>query len=128
MHAFIRNWLPVIGYCALIFVLSSFPSYKQLPSFKFSDKLLHFIAYGILAVLFCRAFNSTQRWRDRSGLLFLLSVVATTAYGLSDEWHQSFVPGRRSDAADVVADFAGSLTGSCLYLKYLHLRLRSHTP
>ena len=117
MGHFISNWLPVIGYCMLIFALSSFPSVEQLPEFKASDKLLHIIAYGILAALFCRAFSSTDRWRNRRGIIFLFSVALTTAYGLSDEWHQSFVAGRNAEAADVVADFIGSLIGSRLYLR-----------
>ena len=128
MHSFISNWLPVIGYCALIFVQSSVSTVEQMPPFPYSDKLLHFIAYGIMAALFCRAFNSTERWRRRSGHLFLLSVIATTLYGLSDEWHQSFVPGRAATAGDALADFAGSLAGTWLYLRYLSQRLRSHTP
>ena len=99
-----------------------------MPRFPISDKLLHFIAYGIMAVLFCRAFNNTERWHQRRALLFLLSVMATTLYGLSDEWHQSFVPGRNAGAGDALADFAGSLVGSWFYLHYLRLRLRSESP
>lgn len=128
MHLFIRNWLPVIGFCILIFVQSSFPTSDHLPTINLSDKVLHFSAYAILAVLFCRAFNGMARLRNRWRLLFLISVMATTAYGLSDELHQSFVPGRNADAGDAVADFAGSLAGSWFYLHCLYVRLRSHTP
>ncbi len=128
MYSFIRNWLPVIGFCALIFLQSSLPTVEQVPKFPFSDKLLHFIAYGIMAALFCRAFNSTERCRQRRGLLFLLSVMATTLYGLSDEWHQSFVPGRDATVGDALANFVGSLAGSWLYVRYLSQRMRSHTP
>lgn len=125
MHPFIRNWLPVIGYCTLIFVQSSFPSYEHLPTFKFSDKLLHAAAYALLAALFCRAFNNSDRWHRRWGAVFVLSVAATTAYGLSDEWHQSFVAGRSAEAGDVAADLAGSLIGSWLYLQCFGVRKRS---
>ncbi len=128
MQAFIRNWLPVIGYCTLIFVQSSFPTYDQLPSFEFSDKLLHFIAYGIMALLFCRAFSATARWRRRKGMLFVLGVLAATVFGLTDEWHQAFVPGRSAELADAAADFAGSLAGSWIYIQCLHRKLGSHTP
>ncbi len=128
MYSFISNWLPVIGYCALIFLQSSVPTVAQMPRFPFSDKLLHFIAYGIMAALFCRAFSSHDRLRRRRGLLFLFSVIVTTLYGVSDEWHQSYVPGRDATAGDALADFAGSLTGSWLYLRYLSQGLRSHTP
>ena len=128
MRRFIYSWLPVIGFCTLIFVQSSFPSPEQLPTFKFSDKLLHMTAYAVLAILFCRAFNGANRWRNRRRVLFLFSVAATTAYGLSDEWHQSFVPGRNAEIGDAVADFAGSLIGSWIYLCYLQVRLRSDSP
>jgi VanZ family protein len=122
---FIQFWLPVIGYCTLIFVQSSFPTPPQLPSFAFSDKLLHLGGYGLLALLFCRAFNSCERWRNRWFVLFLLAVVAATVYGVSDEWHQSFVPGRCSDVADAAADFAGSMIGSGCFLYYRRWRLKS---
>lgn len=124
MNGFVRYWLPLVGYCTIIFVQSSFPTPEQLPSFKFSDKVQHIIAYAILGILFCRAFNTVHWWRHRWGLLFLFGVVATTAYGLSDEWHQSFVKGRNADAADVIADFVGGLIGCWLYVMCVHLCLR----
>ncbi|MEJ2154974.1 MAG: VanZ family protein [Desulfobacteraceae bacterium] len=119
--------MPAIGFCILIFVQSAFPSPEQLPSFQYSDKLLHLTAYAILAFLFCRAFNSTGRWRNRRRMVFLFGVVAATLYGMSDEWHQSFVPGRFAEIGDAMADFAGSLVGSWIYLHYLSRRSRSHT-
>ena len=128
MHRFIMNWLPVIGLCILIFAQSSFPSPEQLPRFRYSDKVLHVMAYAVLAFLFSRALNSMRRWRNRPGMLFLFGVAAATFYGLSDEWHQSFVPGRNADFGDVAADFAGALVGSWFYLHYLSRRLRSQKP
>jgi VanZ family protein len=128
MRKFIRFWLPVVGYCILIFVQSSYPSPPQLPRFEFSDKLLHLAGYGLLAFLFCRAFNSSERWRNRRVVLFMLAVVATTVYGASDEWHQSFVAGRSCELADAVADFAGSVIGSACFLHWRHWRLKYRTP
>ncbi len=58
----------------------------------------------------------------------MIAVVATTVYGVSDEWHQSFVAGRNADVADVVADLAGSVIGSGCFLYYLRWRLQSHKP
>lgn len=118
----------MIGYCILIFVQSSFPTPPQVPSFRFSDKLLHLVGYGLLALLFCRAFNSSERWRNRRVALFILTVVSTTVYGVSDEWHQYFVPGRCSEVADVAADFVGSVIGSGCFLYYLRWRLKSDLP
>ena len=44
-----------------------------------------------------------------------LSVVSASLYGISDEIHQSFVPFREAEVADVVADMIGALCGVCLY-------------
>ncbi len=128
MRQFFVNWMPAIGFCILIFVQSAFPSPEQLPSFQYSDKLLHVAAYAILAFLFSRAFNSTSRWRNRRRMVFLFGVVAATLYGMSDEWHQSFVPGRFAEFGDAMADFIGSLVGSWIYLHYMSRRPRSQTP
>ena len=46
-----------------------------------------------------------------SSLLWLLisSLIFSSLYGLSDEWHQYYVPGRMSDVADWVADTLGAV-------------------
>ena len=84
------RWLVVIGWMALIFFLSSQP---QLPSppdpladliFK---KGAHFTVYAVLAVLWLRALPPV-RW------VWPLAWALTVLYAASDEWHQSFVPGR----------------------------------
>jgi VanZ family protein len=121
-HRLIRYWLPVMALCIAIFVQSSLPSPEQLPTFAFSDKLLHLAAYGVLSVLICRAFNTIDRWHRRWALLFLMGVVGATLYGLSDEWHQSFVAARSAEAADLLADFAGSVLGAGGYLRVLWRR------
>jgi VanZ family protein len=48
--------------------------------------------------------------------LFLLAVIFGTLYGISDEFHQSFVPGRDVSGFDVFIDFLGSAIGSRVYL------------
>jgi VanZ family protein len=44
-----------------------------------------------------------------------LAAAITIVYGVTDEFHQSFVPGRSADAYDLAADAAGALagTGAC---------------
>lgn len=115
--------MPIIIYCGIIFFQSSFPSPEQVPRFPFADKIMHFVAYGILGVLICRAAFNLNGLRGRWMLVFLIGVLGSTLYGLSDEWHQSFVPGRSCDAADVMADFVGAIVGSGCYLK-----LKSNRP
>lgn len=112
----------------VIFVQSAYPSPDSLPRFAYADKVLHFLGYGLLGALFCRAFNSLPRWRHRWDALFFIGVVAATLYGASDEWHQSFVSARTGDIGDVLADFLGSMAGSWIYLKFLRLRLKNPMP
>jgi len=62
-------------------------------------------AYGILGLLFLL---SLKQWRKRlSWKTVWLITLATTLYGLSDEFHQSFVPGRYPSLGDIVADGVG---------------------
>jgi VanZ family protein len=117
MVKLIYHWGPVVAYCAAIFVQSSFPTHEQLPSFAFSDKLLHVIAYAILGALVCRGAKTINGWRHRRGVLLFIGTCAAALYGLSDEWHQSFVVGRSAEWADALADFVGSLVGSWLYVR-----------
>ncbi len=115
-HTFVRYWLPVIVLCAVIFVQSHFPTPETLPRWPFGDKFLHAGVYGLLGALFCRAFNSLSLLHRRALWLFACSVLAATLYGLSDEYHQSFVSARTAESADLLADMAGSVLGSWAYL------------
>jgi VanZ family protein len=79
---------------------------RVLPSFHGADKVLHAGWFLILALLAWRAGRSAEGWsRGRTAIVLL---VAATAWGALDEWHQSFVPGRDVEAADIAADVAGA--------------------
>jgi VanZ family protein len=110
----VAAWLPAVGYCVILFVQSSFASPKLLPTFPGMDKLLHFGAYGVLGLLFMRAFRITT---SRIGVpqIMLYSLLLTTAYGISDEVHQSFVIARTADVMDALADALGGGCGIFLY-------------
>ncbi len=112
-----RYWLPVILYCGAIFLQSSFPVPAGLPSLPHLDKAVHAVIYGGLAVLFCRALRRRPAFRDRMGKVGWLSFGATVLYGLSDELHQSLVPGRSAEAFDLLADAAGALVGIWLFAR-----------
>ncbi len=88
---------------------------------RVDDKIGHFAAYGLLASLVCRALGGG--WRGA-----LIALVAASAYGASDEWHQSFVPGRNSDVADWVADTLGAALAVVLYAGFAPYRRLLETP
>lgn len=114
LKRFALYWLPLILYCLFIYIQSDHPSPEQIPIFPYVDKVLHVTAYGILGILFYRAYQ-TLMVKDNIKILMLLSVVSTSLYGISDEIHQSFVPFREAEVADVIADMIGALSGVCLY-------------
>src|SRR5215813_12155792 len=82
-----RAWLPVAAYMALIFYFSSLshPD-EKLPTFLFetlSDKLLHAIEYAVLAVLCYRAFRrAAGSWSTEYAVLF--AIITTSFYGATD--------------------------------------------
>ena len=125
MKMFTRYWLPVCVLCAAIFIQSSFAVpdvgidpllWGWLPV----DKLAHGIIYAALSALVCRAvFNA---WRPRVWQKLPLAAIGITAavvFGLSDEWHQSFVAARSADALDLAADAVGAIVGALLYLHFV---------
>ena len=72
-----------------------------------ADKYGHFLVYGLLATLLCRLGHG---WRAAGWAL-----VAASAYGASDEWHQFFVPDRSCDVFDWLADTTGAALAVGLY-------------
>lgn len=112
--------LPVLIYCAAIFVQSSFPASKTITEIFSSDKLLHMAGYALLGALFLRAL-STFPIKNKGSLLFL-SILCAALYGVTDEVHQYFVPSRNADIWDVLADTIGSFLGVTTY--YLMGRVR----
>ena len=117
-----KYWAPPLLYMALIFAVSSMKQ-PPLPMPKFEwltiDKLYHFIEYAILGGLLARAFVKAKPSVVPSQLIWGLAAVLSILYGASDEWHQTFVPGRLATLADWVADVLGSIAGVvAIYLYY----------
>ena len=110
----VRYWLPPFLYAAFIFFLSSIPGKKYLYAFSSADKLLHLVEYAILGYLIARAFGYNSSGRKR---LFIRSFAVCLLYGLSDEFHQWFVPYRVVSSMDMLANVTGSLLGIGVYIK-----------
>ena len=92
---------------ALIFFLSEMPGTAVPGRFGW---LGHLFMYAVLATLYFAALD--PRLRDpRSAAL---AVVLASAYGVTDEIHQLFTPGRSSDPADWAIDTLGALVAAGL--------------
>lgn len=92
-------------YCSLIFWLSSQTSLPTPMLFMHQDKLAHLGAYFIMGILAWRFFKD---YFDTPKTIILLSLCFCSLYGVSDEWHQSYVPGRDADVFDWFADTLGA--------------------
>lgn len=99
-------WAPVVFLMASIFVASSIPDLGGLPG-GMSDTSGHGLGYALLGAALLRALArgrlSGVTWPRAAA-----AVALATLYGASDEFHQSFVPGRSPDGLDVLADFLGA--------------------
>lgn len=105
------RWLPSFGWMGVIFYLSARTGNELQGMFPFFDSFNfgHLVAYFILAVLFYWALFPFQRkwkWDIR-----IIAIILCFLYGLTDEWHQSFVPGRMPDVRDIVNDVIGAAIG-----------------
>jgi VanZ family protein len=76
-----------------------------------SDHSGHALGYFILAVLVIRGL-ADARWAGVTWLRAGGGIVLSTLYGLTDEFHQMFVPGRTPAWDDVAADAGGAVLGA----------------
>jgi VanZ family protein len=101
-----KLWIPVVGYMAVIFALSSIPNPPAMAQAP-SDKALHFLLYGGLGALVVRGlaggFGKPVTIRSA-----VVAVAVSALYGATDEIHQHFVPPRQMEAMDLAADSIGA--------------------
>ena len=110
------RWVLPIAWMGLIYLVSAQPSLPSAPSALW-DVLLkkgaHMVEYAILVLLVWQAMG--YRW---TGVAWVVAV----AYAASDEFHQTFVPGRNGTPVDVLVDAAGATAAA------IALWLRSRQP
>ena len=98
-------WLPVVAWAALIFTLSSLPNLSTAEG-VLGDVLssgAHAVEYAIFGVLLLRALDAR-----------VVAFAAGIGYAITDEIHQSFVPGRQASVIDLAVDAIGLLVGIVL--------------
>ena len=105
-------WAPSIGFMAAVWFLSDAISLET-PELL-SDKILHFLAYGLFCVVNLRAFHGGFRkpvlWAT------VAALVLTVGFGALDEWRQHGVSFRDASWGDWVADLAGGVVAWLLLL------------
>jgi VanZ family protein len=110
-------YAPLILYWIILFTATTLPG-KDLPDLGISDKIEHFGAFFILAVLL----NLALIYQRKSYFLFknasIATIVITLSYGAIDEIHQLFISGRSADIRDWLADSTGVIVG-ILFLNLL---------
>lgn len=80
----------------------------------FTDKLAHFAVFGIMGWVLTRGMILSNMKHP-----ILISVLIGFIFAITDEWHQSFVPGRDADVVDVVADLFGLIVFANLYKLFI---------
>ncbi len=99
----------VLACMITIFALSHVPG-KSLPSGTgLLAPVAHFCEYLILASLCAVALTGG---RLKTWQVIVLAIVIASAYGATDEFHQSFIPGRTPDPFDWAIDTLGATTGA----------------
>ena len=104
-----RDFVPLIFWLTLIFVLSSQPAlidFEGETQRHFFYKPAHIVAYALLAWFWWRALTP---YRQVTWQVLSLTLVLTILYGISDEIHQLYVPGRSGMVSDVLFDSSGAL-------------------
>jgi VanZ family protein len=147
LRAFLKYWLPVLFWMALIFTASA-DSHSSQHTMGFVGPLLrwlfpkmssehveaihlvirkcgHLTGYAVLALLVWRALHLSKNslpewsWPKVGGTLLVVFL-----YAASDEFHQSFVPTRTAHFSDVCIDTAGGAIGLLVLWFFNHYRNR----
>ena len=119
-------WAAVFAYAGAIFYFSSlshplpsvfmkFALFREVEKYH-TDWVIHAVEYAFFGALLIQAIaltfvNRSLAWV--AGAAFLAGAL----YGVSDEWHQSFVPYRQCSLYDAGADSIGVLTGIFVWMR-----------
>ncbi|MEJ2348073.1 MAG: VanZ family protein [Patescibacteria group bacterium] len=115
----IKYWLPVFAWSLVIFFFSSLPTAPVSKVYwrEFvTKKSAHIFEYGVFGTLMYRALKESGVKKREAGVY---SIILAILYGISDEFHQSFTPGRDSRIRDVFFDTIGATLAIYLIWKLL---------
>jgi len=107
----IRHWLPALLWATIIFYFSAQECAPQLTKEKgvqlALQKIGHACEYAILAILLHGALHRGHNLGSRRAAI--LAALIAAGYGVTDEFHQSFVPGRFCMVYDMAIDATGGV-------------------
>ena len=111
------RYLPMLVIMASIFFLSHMPG-DHLPHTPGNlDKICHAIAYGTLTI--CCLFAVQPLFYKRSFLELAITCIGfALLFGVSDEFHQTFVANRSADWRDLIADVTGSAAAILIWYRW----------
>lgn len=115
----LKYWLPPILWGLIIFSFSSLQvgSSNEIYWKDFViKKTAHIVEYAILAVLLYRAMISSDVEKKKA---IIFTILIVSLYGFTDEFHQSFTPGREPRIRDVIIDTIGGALGVLTFSKVL---------
>lgn len=122
VRLFLR-FIPPAGYMVFIYLLSEIHgTNRNRPDDWAGDlliNLLHVPLYAGLAFLWMIPVDTLRMSTWTKGMLV---VVICILYGVTDEWHQMYVPGRESSLVDLVANTAGAFAGAGLYIGWRYMQ------
>lgn len=110
-----RAWLLALaGFFVMMIALGSIPGEAQALSDRYGDKLLHTLAYGIMAVLCHRALRASMATR------LVLTIAVIALLGLLDETLQSLLPYRNASLLDWCFDIGAAAIVAALLALHAH--------
>ena len=113
-----KTFGPAIAWMSIIFIISSLTgaqltnsevteiTRKFIPS-NILSIFVHIIEFAILTLLYFRA--GIRYWPSSKITVSIISITLSICYGVSDEFHQSFIKDRDQSWMDVLYDTFGSI-------------------
>ena len=114
LYRFLDNnkvWLiyvPLTVYWIILFILTSIPG-NQITTFGVSDKIKHAGAYFVLTIFLFLTLHFQNKYPKLKTNAGIAALIISLIYGVIDEVHQLFIPGRSGDMYDWLADLLGTI-------------------
>lgn len=133
------RWVWVACWYGLIFTLSHIPAsssqstHEMLGGSDIVNTIFRFCAHlGVFGVLAVLVYVALQKNFTTNKKNLTRALLLTTLFGLSDELHQMFVPGRFFRLRDIITDVVGGLLAivaiTQVYRRRVHAEHRTDTP